>query len=208
MNETTTSRRSDFGETFKVIEMNNNETRDFDSNDLDWLAFCYIADELEDTQRSEFEARLEVDQVAREAVLSAMLSATALDSAIAASHQPSANNQLPEKRRRTSFWFQPASIFAVMGLMLMIAIMNFDFADNNDGVASQDDLAEVWASSLAMDEVPAEENVTLVDFTSLESEAEEDNSWLLAALVDLDELEDANDSDMPEELEDVLPCMQ
>lgn len=190
--------------------MNDIETRNFDPNDLDWLAFCYIADELDDAQTAKFEARLEADQAARDAVLTAMLSANAIDSAFAASVEPRAKNQLPQKSR-SSFWFQPAPMFAAITcLMLMIALLNFDFNDNNDGVvASQNDLAEAWASSLAMDNEPAEETVTLVDYTSLEVEDEEDNSWLLAALVDIEEVNEESDgSSLPEELEDVLPCMQ
>lgn len=37
-------------------------------DDLDWLAFCYVADELESSERDEFEKRLAEDQQAREAV--------------------------------------------------------------------------------------------------------------------------------------------
>ena len=39
---------------------------------LEWVAFCYIADELEGRQRDAFELRLSVDQRAREAVTTAV----------------------------------------------------------------------------------------------------------------------------------------
>lgn len=39
-----------------------------DSEDLQWTAFCYLTGELDTQQRESFEARLDTDQVAREAV--------------------------------------------------------------------------------------------------------------------------------------------
>ena len=191
------------------MKMNDIETQNFDPNDLDWLAFCYVADELDDAQTAEFEIRLESDQAARDAVVAAMHSATAIDRALATSVASNTQNQLPEKRR-TSFWFQPAPLLAaVVALMLLVALINFDFKSNDGGVASQGDLAEAWASSFSEESELAEEVVTLVDYTSFDAEAEEDNSWLLAALIDPDEVnDDPEGSSFNEELEDVLPCME
>ena len=38
------------------------------SDDLDWLAFCYIADEMTEVEEREFELRMEHDQSVRDAV--------------------------------------------------------------------------------------------------------------------------------------------
>lgn len=43
-----------------------------DLHQLDWRAFCYVANELSATEREQFEATLAVDQVAREAVARAV----------------------------------------------------------------------------------------------------------------------------------------
>ncbi len=42
-----------------------------DNEDLSWLAFCYVADELDSQQRGLFEIRLATDQTARDAVVRA-----------------------------------------------------------------------------------------------------------------------------------------
>ena len=42
------------------------------SNELDWQAFCYIADEMTELQRQEFEDRMGEDQEVRDAVVRAM----------------------------------------------------------------------------------------------------------------------------------------
>ena len=41
------------------------------SDDLDWLAFCYIADEMTEVEEREFELRMEHDQSVRDAVVRA-----------------------------------------------------------------------------------------------------------------------------------------
>ena len=53
------------------------------SNELPWLAFCYVANELDSQTRREFEIRLEHDQAAREAVAQAFDNALMLDQALA-----------------------------------------------------------------------------------------------------------------------------
>lgn len=53
------------------------------SNQLDWLAFCYIADELNEEQRNAFELRLAEDQQVRDAVVQAMEQSQLLFAALA-----------------------------------------------------------------------------------------------------------------------------
>ncbi|HMC10306.1 MAG TPA: hypothetical protein VKH44_03415, partial [Pirellulaceae bacterium] len=47
-------------------------TNDINPNDLDWLAFCYAAGELDSAEAEQFEARLADDQSAREALARAV----------------------------------------------------------------------------------------------------------------------------------------
>ena len=68
--------------------MNNNSHQNPDrssatsSSELPWLAFCYVANELDANARREFEIRLEHDQTAREAVAQAFDDAWMLDRAL------------------------------------------------------------------------------------------------------------------------------
>lgn len=73
-------------------------------DDLDWLAFCYIADELSRDETDAFEARLADDQEAREAVARAV----ELTRAIAAAGA--------ERRKRPAPVSRPAGVWRRMGL--------------------------------------------------------------------------------------------
>ena len=55
---------------------------EFKPNDLHWLAFCYIADELAPSERTVFEARLENDELAQQAVVEAVQQAQVLYSTL------------------------------------------------------------------------------------------------------------------------------
>ena len=59
-----------------------NRSDDSGLDDLQWLAFCYVADELDHDQRSAFESRLEIDQTARDAVASAVRHSQTIHAAI------------------------------------------------------------------------------------------------------------------------------
>jgi len=73
-------------------------------DDLDWLAFCYIADELSRDEAGAFEARLADDQQAREAVARAV----ELTRAIAAAGA--------ERRKRPAPASRAAGVWRRMGL--------------------------------------------------------------------------------------------
>ena len=67
------------------------------SSELPWLAFCYVANELDAETRREFEIRLEHDQTAREAVAQAFDNAWMLDQALSAQDSPQAATcELPQ----------------------------------------------------------------------------------------------------------------
>lgn len=57
---------------------------DADADDLGWLAFCYVAGELDPAAEAAFEARLDHDQEAREAVADAVALSAAVAAAVPA----------------------------------------------------------------------------------------------------------------------------
>ena len=71
--------------------MRPNKPTDTSPADREWLAFCYIADELDETAREQFEARLATDQVARECVAAAVEQTQLTYAALAAPHPSAAS---------------------------------------------------------------------------------------------------------------------
>jgi ferric-dicitrate binding protein FerR (iron transport regulator) len=67
-----------------------------DQHDLSWLAFCYIADELDDAAKESFEQRLDVDHAAREAVVEAMQQSRLINAALA---NPAIELRRPKRSR-------------------------------------------------------------------------------------------------------------
>ena len=97
--------------------------------DLEWLAFCYIADELDETAREQFESRLATDQVARECVAEAMEHTQLMYVALAAPNPSAAGlvrgkTFVPELESRSrksaagfSFW-----VFSVAAACVLLAL--------------------------------------------------------------------------------------
>ena len=63
--------------------MNRNMRNDRNFDELEWLAFCYISNELDDESRIKFEVRLAEDQATRDAIVQAMELTQLLDVSIA-----------------------------------------------------------------------------------------------------------------------------
>ena len=116
-----------------------------DDSELFWLAYCYVAGELSPAQTLEFEARLEVDQPAREAV------ALAVEMAAAVQGAADSFVELPASRRGMS----PVGGWAwAMAASIALAVVGYSFLGRN---ALQDaapelspadrQLADAWAAS-------------------------------------------------------------
>ena len=150
---------------------------------LDWLAFCYVADELEPEQRDSFEQRLLDDQQAREAVAEAVWQAQCLNTAIAAG-QRSRSVSLPSQRHlKTNRWLAPVSSLATVAAVLAIVFLSNRQPDPPQ--LSSDELAEIWVNTLvSLDDEQLEEYVS-ADFDSIEMDDDND-TWLVAAV---DEME-------------------
>lgn len=181
---------------------NQNETDN--PNELDWLAFQYISDDLEVSKRKAFEARLETDTLAQQAVVDAVANTQLIfaskslvenDSTIpkVTSKQTPATLSLPLLRR-------PSVLFAAAAaLLLLVAGWNYfsQTSPSNPLVATNlqvdDELVEVWADTLDADnELALNPDDLFVDLDldiELEESADELDQpvedWMFAALTEL-----------------------
>jgi len=162
-------------------------------NDLDWLAFCYIADELVGTQRTDFEARLEIDELAQQAVVDAVQQAQVLYSSLKSTSFNDGREPAvpPFQSQPGSFKKRSRALIALATAMLMLVagwawFTNANTTALNAMAASDSDrLAVVWIESLdvMIDELMDEES-PIADL-----EDEESDHWMLLALTDLEEHE-------------------
>jgi hypothetical protein len=89
--------------------------------ELDWLAYQYLAGELSDNDALAFEERLAVDQVAREALASAVALSQAIILAGEASpaHASTHRANLPA---RDGFWLKPAGWLAASAAAVLVMV--------------------------------------------------------------------------------------
>ncbi len=109
--------------------MRPNKPTDTSPADLEWLSFCYIADELDETAREQFEARLATDQVAREFVAAAMEHTQLMYAALAAPNPAAASLVLAktfvpelEPRSRKSAAGFSIGVFSVAAACVLLAL--------------------------------------------------------------------------------------
>jgi anti-sigma-K factor RskA len=175
-------------------EMRNPEN----SNDLEWLAFCYVADELENSDREQFELRLENDNEAREAVVTAMQNAEMLW--LAYDEQSALDGQTHATRRtslvkanRKTLLRRSGSLFAAAAAMLLM-VAGWGWWSNQAGtaspVASESETLAVVLAEL-YEEQPIEEIIESMEIEEIEIAAadygdEEFSDWMYVALTDLE----------------------
>lgn len=168
-------------------------------DDLNWLAFRYIADEMSDDERSRFDARLADDLAAQQAVAQAveLTQAIALSEALekpALSREPVATTSQSQTWLRRAVWMAAG---ASACLALVVAFQAQFFPRGNDvPSADSQELAIAWGETLAdwSTEVSANEAVIEEEEASLtqaitelvtQNEEEEDletPSWMLIAV--------------------------
>jgi len=156
------------------------------THDLDWLAFCYAAGELDQADAELFEARLADDQAAREALARAV----ELSQTVAAAETqcgdfvvPGAHSVIAPATRTTLDWKRRLSWMAVGGLAsLLLAVLwsgfvgpTWNSAHNQLTANSRYQLAMAW-------------NNTRSEFTGIN----EAGLWVPLAGNDADD--DANDT--------------
>ncbi len=120
--------------------------------DLDWMAFRYVAAELSPAENREFERRLEQDQEAREAV-GRIVEVTCAVRALDEVERP---RVAPARHLRP--WFQRHGLQLAAGLSLALAVVfvvwSLPTGDESKlgngslaGVLSPDELAVVWSKA-------------------------------------------------------------
>jgi len=116
-------------------------------NELDWLAFCYAADELEATEAQAFEAQLAEEQPAREALARAV----ELAQTVAAAEAQCGEFVVPASRTKND-WNSRISWMAIGGLAsVLLALLwsgvvgpTWRTAQRSFHAQSQQNLASAW----------------------------------------------------------------
>lgn len=182
------------------------------ASELPWLAFCYVANELDSATRREFEIRLERDQSAREAVAQAFDNTWMLDQALAqeTNELPATVCKLPPTARSSSTKSKPAWPTALLGIgmagllaMLLLQLQwkpaTVEVAKNTSVPAFSEltntsvSLAETWADSNWDPESEAEiagiqANLPQIHQCDLKQELAQDDEqddWMTATLIDM-----------------------
>jgi len=128
-------------------------------SDVDWTAFQYLAGELNDEAAHGFEACLESDQGAREALARAVQLSQAV-AVVEATRQPSIHAVVPASDQTNPIWMAPTAWLAIAALAC-VAVLAFvsipkhvprgrsiDLAANaNTAVLDSGELASRWAST-------------------------------------------------------------
>ena len=174
--------------------------------ELDWLAFRYLANELNESEQEAFEDRLADDQSAREAVARAveltqtLSAARELDEIVVRSAEAPA----PATKGRSA-WSVPAAWMSVgaAACLLLVAAWSLPsllntLGGNSAGVAAANahtlELARAWSS--AREEFAAHEG-TFWDRDAVRSEPSQAESSAVPAAPSDDELDDMAPVPMP-----------
>lgn len=149
---------------------------------LQWLAFCYVADELTTSQRAEFESRLATDLQAQEALASAVeLGGEIYRSYKSTDELPlldrAATRNLPADRSSTL-----SRLLLMAAAVLVMAVVGYGLVQNNDQSTAHNNLhdqpsavqlsilADDWIDSLDGDEIETADSGELSELTDWESD--------------------------------------
>jgi len=175
---------------------NDNEKRDEPSgDDLDWLAFCYVTDELDAESRAAFEQRLATDVIACEAVADAVhLSSLVYEVAEADDNKLVELPADPAEHTQPAKWSVVPTLVFAASVMLCLLAAGWIWTNSNGTQQSPDanQLATTWAEAF-VDEDPGSEFESVILTTGAGStfggdldDADSDDSWLLVALADME----------------------
>jgi hypothetical protein len=155
------------------------------SNELDWLAFCYVAEELDPAQRAAFESRLAEDQAACEAVVRAV----ELSCTVVRSGQDDADLKAGRRTRLTN-----AALLVAIAAMVSFCLASawlFNPAESSKNPDAE--VALAWAESVDVPELDSRLELTPaiwegewdddVDFSRDDFEEQDEFvNWMFAAL--------------------------
>lgn len=178
-----------------MTHSNNKNTETVSSNldpkDLNWLAFCYIANELNQTEREEFEARLLECESARDAVIGAVRETQILYRTLQQDSQPmAADTGLVSRKTNSSFrWI---ATFAASAAALLLAVNSWSLffpSDTPVVVTESDGLAAAWAETLIT--MSDEELNEFINEEVPQNEVVTDglDDWMFVALAEADSSE-------------------
>lgn len=185
-----------------MSEINQNENRS--PEDLDWLAFSYVANELSDSQRIQFESLLASDQRAREAVAQVMELTTDVSDVLdadarlpqfirksdVASEQSVPIRKAPKAKRSQSLhwgWQVAALLLVAVSVSVWIWTGRSQEPVVATTTAPSEELAVAWVDSLDDDDPVDLELETRDEFLFEEDEPARD--WMLVALSELENSE-------------------
>jgi len=178
---------------------------DTNGQELEWLAFRYISDEMPESERLQFEKRLETDLTAQTALVDIMQQTQLLYAALETGSNADQKTVLPAKRsattRRPLLRRPNALIAAAAAVLLLIAGWSI-YSGNQNGLGTtastpagntqnSTELAFAWADSMSerdlvlmdseLDELV--EEFEMVDF-SADGSSED---WMFIALVEMED---------------------
>jgi anti-sigma factor RsiW len=173
-------------------------------NKLSWSAFCYVANEMDATEASEFESLLMTDQAAREAVADAVEESARIRQALAGAVVVTAASQRTKWNRKTTR-VAVVTVGSCLTLLFVLFLVRSsvpiarDFAHQgieSDSSVSPAQLAYAWAEARnGLTELQPAVDADLADTVDsvfngpIDSESEQSlvaPSWMLAALAKMD----------------------
>ena len=174
----------------------------FVPNDSDWLAFCYIADELDEAQRAAFELRLENDEQAQNSLVDAIresqlvfasldtTSSNVVQDQVTVSLAPPASSIGSTNRSIASKRFgllvgSAAAILLLVGNWAWFSNPSSNETELAAVISDSDQLASAWVDTVAMmDDEELEELIEEDDRAELD---EESSDWMFVALTEIEE---------------------
>lgn len=184
------------------MHSDDNELTTEQASDVEWLAFCYVANEMPVGQRDRFEERLANDQAAREAVATAVeLTQTiagieSIEHSIQVATRPSRGAQVWQR----ATWIATA-VAACLAIVLGYQLVSHVLSNGNGqpgGVAEEDldsrsdsgELAQAWveagddSSEILSADSSSEEVLEDSEFSEsmAERDAVETPDWMMAAV--------------------------
>jgi len=172
--------------------------------DLSWLAFCYVANELDAKVRRQFEIRLEEEQTARDAVVEALDGARMLNLALSphTSEPQEVTGELPTRKsgeklrlgpvRSNSKWLKVLVGTAVAGLLAIVLTQLWQKQATVELVQSTRSLAEAWAdldweADMQVGIVSGDDltDETQLDYSLEQREGVHQDDWMTATLIDM-----------------------
>lgn len=189
-------------------------TQTFEPNDLEWLAFCYVADELDASERESFELRLDQDQEARDAVASVVVQTGVLNAAFAATPQVELKPQIPAKNdgpgRVSHLGWQRALLLVTSAAVVLVFAFLWQPGSTPESTNDNGDVAEIWSNEVWSEyDLAATDSLFGDGRDDMDEEVERTEvTWLVAALVDPENEQDPFEMDLPEMGDGDPTCIQ